>query len=429
MKKLALVLVACATLFAAVSCVNKEKQPVKVTVQITLDDAALAQENVTVRFADASGLATYEGATDASGVASFKVPAGLYTATASFRKLESDGVVTVYSGSEEVQVMVATPANVNLKVRRIKASQVIIKEVYTGGAPKDATSAYTDDAYITLYNNSATEADLSDLVIGGIDPSTSAGTNKYYEGGALIFENEGWLPAYSAIWTFKAGTKLAPYSELVIALFGAINHLETYPNSVDLSNSAYYWMSKNDSFNHKKYQVSDNIPSDHYLSCTPINKGTAWVIGAMAPGIFIGKMSADEVNALITDKEAYDTHGMTCPKFPQDKVLDAIDGWLESSVESSQLRFPASINVGYVAATNKLGHSYYRCVDADATKALPENEGKLVYGYDAGIEGKDGDPSGIDAEASIAAGAHVIYSDTNNSSIDFHERAVTALKK
>ena len=37
--------------------------------------------------------------------------------------------------------------------------------------------------------------------------------------------------------------------------------------------------------------------------------------------------------------------------------------------------------------------------------------------------------SGIDAEASIAAGAHIIYKDTNNSTNDFHQRKVASIKK
>ena len=73
----------------------------------------------------------------------------------------------------------------------------------------------------------------------------------------------------------------------------------------------------------------------------------------------------------------------------------------------------------------------YRNVDKDATEALPENAGKLVYGYAGGTDDVEGstDPSGIDAEASIANGAHIIYSDTNNSFVDFHQRKVFSLKK
>jgi hypothetical protein len=39
------------------------------------------------------------------------------------------------------------------------------------------------------------------------------------------------------------------------------------------------------------------------------------------------------------------------------------------------------------------------------------------------------DPGGIDAEASVAAGAHIIYSDTNDMAKDYHVRKVASIKK
>jgi hypothetical protein len=66
-------------------------------------------------------------------------------------------------------------------------------------------------------------------------------------------------------------------------------------------------------------------------------------------------------------------------------------------------------------------------VDLTATEALEENEGKLVYQYQKGVDSST-DPSGIDAEASRKNGAHIIYQDTNNSTNDFHERQQCSLK-
>lgn len=91
------------------------------------------------------------------------------------------------------------------------------------------------------------------------------------------------------------------------------------------------------------------------------------------------------------------------------------------------------MDAGYVYHRNQQGYTLYRNVDQASTEALPENEGKLVYGYSGGttdIEPSCGttDPSGIDAEASIANGAHIIYQDTNNSSNDFHLRAKASLR-
>ena len=84
-----------------------------------------------------------------------------------------------------------------------------------------------------------------------------------------------------------------------------------------------------------------------------------------------------------------------------------------------------------IPITNKMGYSVYRNVDKEATEALEENTGKLVYNYAGGTADVEGstDPSGIDAEASMANGAHIIYCDTNSSMMDFHQRKVASLKK
>jgi hypothetical protein len=70
-------------------------------------------------------------------------------------------------------------------------------------------------------------------------------------------------------------------------------------------------------------------------------------------------------------------------------------------------------------------------VDKTATEAISSNTGKLVYSYSGGTTDlTDGttDASGIDAEASIKNGAHIIYLDTNSSTTDFHQRKVASLR-
>jgi hypothetical protein len=50
-----------------------------------------------------------------------------------------------------------------------------------------------------------------------------------------------------------------------------------------------------------------------------------------------------------------------------------------------------------------------------------------VYNYALGVDSST-DPSGIDAEASIKNGAHIIFNDTDNSTNDFHERQKCSLR-
>jgi hypothetical protein len=116
-------------------------------------------------------------------------------------------------------------------------------------------------------------------------------------------------------------------------------------------------------------------------------------------------------------------------KIPINWVLDALDLWPAADETKYFRRFPTSIDVGYQVLTNKLGYSTYRNVDKAATEAIAENSGKIVYNYAGAVSAEDDDPSGIDAEASIAAGAKIVFQDTNNCGNDFHMRKVAALKK
>ncbi|MBQ5404742.1 MAG: hypothetical protein IIU11_10320, partial [Bacteroidales bacterium] len=101
-------------------------------------------------------------------------------------------------------------------------------------------------------------------------------------------------------------------------------------------------------------------------------------------------------------------------------------------------RFPDDIDKGFVNnLRSDKSFSIYRNVNKEATEALKENEGKIVYNYTFGTENETNgegtasgstDPSGIDAQASIKNGAHIIYLDTDNSSNDFHQRSQATLK-
>jgi hypothetical protein len=117
-----------------------------------------------------------------------------------------------------------------------------------------------------------------------------------------------------------------------------------------------------------------------------------------------------------------------CVKVPNNWIIDAIEVFSSDYATQCMKRLTADIDAGYVWMTNKKGHSIYRNVDQQATEALSENEGKLVYGYTLGVDDST-DPSGIDAEASIQKGAHIIYQNTNNATNDFHERQLCSLRK
>ena len=116
----------------------------------------------------------------------------------------------------------------------------------------------------------------------------------------------------------------------------------------------------------------------------------------------------------------------------------ATNGNITDCSKNYNKRFPDVVDRGFVVCTDRDAEfSYYRNVDKEATEALEENKGKLVYNYHYGTldvfnagntDRGSTDPSGIDAQASIKNGAHIIYLDTDNSSNDFHQRSQATLK-
>jgi len=415
---------------------------VDISVQLTVDGAAFAVEGINVALADDAGIANYDAATDAQGKVTFKVPYGTYSASATY-KMAEDGQRYAFNGANTgISVAENGGTAFDLPLTKVVSQQIIIKELYCTGCPNSAagaTASYTNDAYVILYNNSDLEADASDIVFTFSAPYNSYGTNKYMtEDGSLFYETLDWMPAYGAMFWFTNEVKIPAYSQIVIAIFGAIDHTLTVAESVNLSDASYYWMSNSEitAYTNKKYAVSENIPAEQYLTGVPISPGNAWTLSNSSPAFYIGKMDSAQAKALCENTDEFDytmgtSAALATVKFPKANIVDAVDIWSASNLAKCFVRFPADVNTGYVALTNKLGYSAYRNVDKEATEALEENSGKLVYDYAGGTEDVEGttDPSGIDAEASIAAGAHIIYSDTNDSGKDFHQRKVASLKK
>ncbi len=443
MKRLFVLLMIAGTL---VSCQwAKWQDPVNIGVQLQFEDSNFDVEGIKIVLSDAGGIVDYTATTNATGFAKFCVPAGQYSATAVYKdkRITANGERITYNGSNaSIAVTENSSTPFNIELLKVVSQQVIIKELYNGGClSADGLGAYQSDPYFTIYNNSAETADISDLVFGIGAPYESYTNNLYYgEDGVLIYEKEDWMPAGGALWWFsEEHVTLAPYTSLTVAVYSATDHTAVNPNSVDLSKEEYYWMCNvglGMMYDRAgKYAVSENIPQSHYLTgkafaMTP----TGWPLSTASPTFFTGKMPREQALALCLDTQALDktlTAMFSCVKFPKACVYDAVEVWSKGNEATSHVRFSADINSNYVLLTPKLGYSVYRNVDKEATEELPENAGKLVYGYAGGTDDVEGttDPSGIDAEASIANGAHIIYSDTNNSFVDFHQRKVFSLKK
>lgn len=429
---------------------ENEYRTYKVTLQLLapeqLPDADLSDIDVT---ALGSTGTSHTAATDADGIATFYLPLDRYTMTAS-KTMAANGVVYAVNYSLEKTLTAHDFATQNVLALQVEATaskgsqQLMIKELYFGGCQKDDGSGnYHYDKYVVVYNNSPVEARMKNFGMGMCNPSNAHATNyNVDEAGKLVYADEDYTPSWQGVVFFPGEFVLAPYTSASIVLNGAIDHTTTYSNSVNLSAAdyAFYHVDGFDRAMNTSYHPapSESIPTDRYFQIAFVAQGNSWALSNNSPAFFIFSSGDTDIyeygmNAENTyfcpGKEGSKVYA--CVKVRNEWILDAVEVWQADRLDKSKERFAAAVNTGYVTFTNAHGYSVYRNVDKAATEALSENEGKLVYGYTMGTDSNgtlSTDPSGIDAEASMANGARIIFQDTNHSGNDFHQRAKASLK-
>lgn len=442
MKKIFYLLMVSVLMFAS-SCEDDTSDVPKtfeMNVELNYPEGYEATEDITVTLTNTINSKVVESKTNAMGVAHFTVTSGVYDASATDRRT-GVGVAFVLNGiKSSITVTDGWDAtqNVKLQLAESKLSQLVIKELFYGGTPKDdGSGVFYNDKYVILYNNSDYPALLDNVSLAITIPYNSQASNTDYVDGKLFYETEGWVPAGNAFWHFKNAVTLAPWQQLVIALENAVDNTGTYSKSINLANSEYYCNYDSEVFSNQTYYPapSEAIPTSHYLKAEKYGMGTAWAFSNSSPAFFIfapkgqtvDQFAADETNINLYNGSA----GQGRKKVPVEWVLDGVEVFLQGS-DVNKKRLNSSIDAGHINGTNKMGYSIYRNVDKDATEAIKENEGKIVYSYVLGttdIEGGTTDPSGIDAEASIGKGAKIVYLNNNNSSKDFHLRKQASLRK
>ncbi len=438
MKKL-LYLLMISLLIISYSCEEDDHVDPTFIVQVELDypDDEATASDVTVTLTNKTDDTKFEAKTNENGIAEFEVIAGIYEAAVS-EKRSSDYFTYLYTGLKSITVTNDwnNENTVKIELSKSKATQIIVKELFVGGTPKDDGSGYFGyDKYVVLYNNSEFQADISDVTLAMVMPFNSSGSNNYYDGSTLLYESEGWIPAAQAVWHFNTQVVVEPYEQIVVAFNNAIDNTVTHSQSINFANSEYYCTYDIEDFSHALTYVSPSsaIPTSNYLSALKYGVGTGWALSNSSPGFFIFSAQDVALESFVNDASTtYDIYGsgmLLDKKVPVEWIIDGVE--IFRNGYDNQKRFTAGVDAGSVLMTNKLGYSIYRNVDKDATEAIEGNASKLVYSYSGGTEGIDGgstDPSGIDAEASIANGAIIIYKDSNNSSDDFHQREQASLR-
>ena len=406
------------------------------TVQLSYEEGENAStlEGIQVKLTNKVNNTVYDTFTDASGIARFNVPAGVYEAAASGKQQVGAGTMILNGIKSNIAITSEWTGaeTVSLALTASQGGSLVIKELYVGGCQKDDGSGpFRNDKYVILYNNSDITLDISDVCLGMVLPYNSTAANRDYVNGELIYEKEGWVPAGTGVWYFQGAASLEAGKQIVIALTNAVDNTQTYSNSINFSNPEYYCTYDIEQYPNVNYYPSpvETIPTSHYLKAHHYGTGNAWPLSNTCPAFYIFAPQGTTLDAFIADAGNIDLYGGLATqkrkKLPVKWVIDGIEVFNKDKTENYK-RLTATIDAGSIALTGDYGYSLYRNVDKAATEALEMNQGKLVYGYSLGQDSTD--PSGIDAEASLKNGARIIYQDTNNSSRDFHQRSKASLR-
>ena len=319
-------------------------------------------------------------------------------------------------------------------------AKLIIKEFNVGGGYKTIADNknYSWCKGLVLYNNSGAQAKVKNLAIGTIPPGNAHANNgNYTEDGKLNYEDADFVPMIYGIWYLPTELTVQPYSDLVIAVNGAIDHTQLAPEAFNLADASYYAMYDPESpyVNPNAYPAPfEGIPAANYWKAAVFGLGNAWAISVMCPnlvlfqfptGIEPATYCADAANSWYDGGK--ETAANYCVKIEKSWIVDGVETYRSTMVEDSKKRLTSDVDAGYALYNSNKQYSAYRNVDQKATEAIKDNAGKLVYGYADGVE-ETTDPSGIDAAASMKNGAKIVYQDTNNSTADFHVRKAWSLK-
>ena len=319
------------------------------------------------------------------------------------------------------------------------SGKLIIKEIAVGGGFKTIENkSYNWCKAMMLYNNSDQKVRAFNLAIGTVPPGNAHANNGNYNAdGKLNYADSDSIPLIYGIWYKPTSLTVEPYSDVVIAINGAIDHTTIAPEAYDLSDPNYYAMYDPSTTytNPNAYPTpARGIDKSHYFKANVFGLGNAWAISVMCPNLVLFQVPENvDIEAYCADPANvyYDggkeTAANYCVKIPKAWILDGVETYRIGYEADSKKRLTDDIDAGYALYNSNKKYSAYRNVDKDATEAIAENAGKLVYDYDQAVEGTS-EPSGIDAAASIKNGAKIVYQDTNNSSADFHLRKTWSLK-
>ena len=398
-----------AVLIAVSGCVDfgsfdpyaSELNSINVTLEYPEGMDQYLRAGVAVSFQDVNNGNSYTFRTNAFGRVSGKVSDGNY------RVIVSDRIADfVFNGSADKVIIAGKDISLNVPLIQSFSGPLVIKEIYCGGCQMYPLEGnYQSDKYVILHNNTSEVQYLDGLCFGTADPYNSQGTNVWVKYDQITGEAlyPDYVPIVQVIWQFPGeGTDfpLQPGEDAVVVCCGAIDHTVQYPLSVNLDKENYFVCYNNVYFPNTRYHPAPgpNISPDRYLEVVlKMGQANAFTFSVFSPAPVIFRAEGMTIREFLNSEGAViQKPGSTVDRIaciPIDWIIDGVDVFYGGSSNNVK-RLQTQIDAGYVTLSdNYLGHSLFRNTDEEASSAL-------------GFE---------------------VLMDTNNSSVDFHEREQQSL--
>ncbi len=400
MRKIFILLMALALLGTA-SCLNLDEpnpysddlQELSVSLLMPEGYAETDLSGVAVSLGDVNSGAIFEALCDASGTARFSLPSGLYRASVGSLINEER-----FNASRGGIILAGSSLSVELQLKKSRSGDILIKEIYCGGCmklPEEGT--YQSDSYLILHNNTDHTVWLDSLCLGTLDPYNS-------NSAAVWDEDIDFSPVIQAVWQFPGDGKSFPLEkgeDAVVAIFGAIDHTEHYPLSVNLNREDVFTLYSPTYFPNTTYHPApgDKVSRERFLNVViKTGQSNAYTFSINSPAVVIFRSQGQTVQEFVAGSD----NVIYKPGSSKDRVVCVPNDWVIDGVEvfngqssSNRKRMNAAIDASYVTLSNvHEGRTLMRRVNESRSQQL---------GYEVLI-------------------------DTNNSGYDFYERETQSLK-
>lgn len=378
----------------------KEVAPISVNVglDIAVDNLA-AVKGLTIKFDNYDEALHYSKEINGETVSMDGILPGIYTVSVSGTALDGENNEYYVNGNAVNAALFENGVALDIKVKGLKVSPLIFKEIYFCGSRPAAGGVYFRDQFYEIYNNSGSVQYLDGVHMANLYPGTA--TKKL----PIWPEEDGDNYAYGdRVWKFPGnGTDypLQPGESVIISQFAANHQLEKYnPQSpVDGSSSEFEFNMNNPNFPDQPAYDMEHVFYNGKAEMGTVPQyltsvfGAAYVIFRVPEG-----ETWDPVNdaSMKTTDLSKPNSKSYYAKIPIKYVLDAVEAGNNESMMDAK-RVPAVLDAGMTW----VGATY--CSKGVTRKLSVDENGEPVVREETGS---------------------YIYQDTNNSTDDF-ERGVT----